>query len=112
MKRVAAGSAFAMVAFALAGCGGDADATASADCLPVPPEVPTAIADGAPEGSRFVAQQASAVLGTGGEVYFVAMRFEALGQKDMAGVWSTTSIVANEAASVMTMPAIITSESG
>ena len=63
----------------------------------------TAIGDGAPHGSGFVAQQAAAVLGTGNEVYFVAMRFEAAGQKDMTGVWSTTSITANEVATVISV---------
>ena len=103
VKRVVAGSAVAAVAFVLAGCGGDAEATPSADCLTVPPEVMTAIADGAPEGSGFVAREASAVLGTGGEVYFVAMRFEAAGQTDLVGVWSTTSITANQAATVISV---------
>jgi hypothetical protein len=57
----------------------------------------SAIAEGAPEGSGFVAHEAAAVLGPGEEVYFVAMRFDALGQSDMAGVWSTTSIEATGA---------------
>jgi hypothetical protein len=103
VNRVVAASALTAVGFALAGCGGEAEATAAADCLTVPAEVMTAIADGAPEGSGFVAQQATAVLGAGNEVYFVAMRFEAAGEKDMTGVWSTTSITANEAATVISV---------
>ncbi len=63
----------------------------------------TAIAEGAPDGSSFVAHQAAAVLGTGSEVYFVAMQFEALGETDMTGVWSTTSITANETATVISV---------
>ncbi|MCZ2848657.1 hypothetical protein [Modestobacter sp. VKM Ac-2978] len=91
------------MAFSLAGCGGEAEATAAVDCLTVPQEVSTAIADGSLEGSGFVVQQASAVLGSGGEIYFVAMRFDANGESDMTGVWATTSIAANEASTVISV---------
>jgi hypothetical protein len=103
VKSVVASSACAAVALLLAGCGGEGEATTSADCLTVPQEVSTAISDGAPAGSGFVAQQAAAVLGNGGEVYFVAMRFEANGETDMTGVWATTSITVNEASGVISV---------
>jgi hypothetical protein len=102
VKRVVASSACAAL-FALVGCGGESEATASGDCLTVPQEVIGAIAAGAPEGSGFVARQGMAVLGTGGEVYFVAMRFDAAGETDMTGVWATTSITANETSSVISV---------
>jgi len=100
VKGVVAGSA---VAVALAGCGGGAEATDSADCLSVPTEVMGMIAEGALEGSGFVAKEAAAVLGTGDEVYFVAMRFDSGGQSDMVGVWSTTFIAADESSGVISV---------
>lgn len=103
VKRGVAGGTWAVSAFVLAGCGGQADATAAVDCLTVPHEVVKAIGDGAPEGSGFVAQRAAAVLGTGNEIYFVAMRFDANGETDMTGVWATTSIGVGEASSVISV---------
>lgn len=102
-KRLVASSACGAASSLLAGCGGEAEATASIDCLTVPHEVSTAIADGAPDGSGFVSQQAAAVLGDGGGVYVVAMRFDANGQTDMTGVWATTSVAANEASTVISV---------
>jgi len=63
----------------------------------------TSIAEGAPADSGFVAKEAAAVLGTGDEVYFVAMRFDALGQTDMVGVWTRTSIAADESSGVISV---------
>ena len=112
MNRIAAKSTLAAVALALAGCGGSAEAAATTDCLAVPPEVITAIAGGAPEGSGFIAHEAAAVVGDAGEVYFVAMRFDALGETDMVGVWTTTSITANAANSVLGVDGFATQFTG
>ncbi|WP_222267424.1 hypothetical protein [Modestobacter marinus] len=53
----------------------------------------TRIADGAQDGSGFVAREAAAVRSSDfTEVYFVAMRFSATGGGDEVGVWATNSI--------------------
>lgn len=85
------------------GCAGEGDAQASVDCLTVPAEVLDAIAEGAPPGSGFVVQRAAAVVGTGIEVHFVAMRFDANGETGVTGVWATTSIGAMDTSSVVSV---------
>ncbi|WP_222272973.1 hypothetical protein [Modestobacter marinus] len=79
----------------LAGCGGEDEPRASADCEAVPAEVMTRIADGARDGTEFVAREAAAFRASDSEVYYVALRFGAAGGGDETGVWTTDSLAAD-----------------
>ena len=104
MIRPASWAAMAAVeVLSLAGCGGVDQATASADCEAVPAEVMTAIADGAQDGTEFVAREAAAFQADGSEVYYVALRFAAAGGGDEVGVWATNSLAVNQAATVLSV---------
>ena len=69
-----------------------APSTKSDACLDVPADLMTRIADGGKDGQAFTAKEGAAVRGTGGETYFVALRFGAAGVPDQVGVWGTTAL--------------------
>jgi hypothetical protein len=87
----------------LAGCGEDDQATASTDCEAVPAEVMTVIAAGAQDGTEFVARDAAAFRADDSDVYYVALRFGAVGGGDEVGVWATNSLAVDQAATVLSV---------
>ena len=95
---------FAALALVLSGCGGSttssdeptevqtsADRRENVRCLKVPDALTRRIANAA-AGTGMKPRKAKAVKGQDVDVYFVAMRFDAIGASNVVGVWATDSL--------------------